>query len=129
MNGLEVSLELDLAYESGREPARHAPAVETTIYRLVQEALTNAVKHAQATRVKVGVSETSDWIDIAVSDDGIGFDPDAERRGVRPDRDARARLAGGRDVLGRVAARARHDRPLPDSQSARVAPRGSGAAG
>jgi signal transduction histidine kinase len=75
VNGLEVSLQLDLAYESGRELTRHAPDVETTIYRLVQEALTNVVKHAKATRVKVGVSEQPGWIDITVSDDGIGFDP------------------------------------------------------
>jgi len=81
VNGLEVSLELDLDYESGRESSRHAPAVETTIYRLVQEALTNAVKHAKATRVKVVVSEQSGWIDIAVSDDGVGFDPEQSVEG------------------------------------------------
>jgi signal transduction histidine kinase len=76
VNGLEVSLELDLDYESGRESSRHAPAVETTIYRLVQEALTNAVKHAKATRVKVVVVEQPESIDITVSDDGVGFDPE-----------------------------------------------------
>ena len=81
VNGLEVELELDLAYESGREASRHLPAVETTIYRLVQEATTNAVKHARATRLTVRVAETPDFVDIAVSDDGIGFDPDASAEG------------------------------------------------
>jgi len=81
VNQLDVSLALDLAYESGREPTRHSPAVETTIYRLVQEALTNGVKHAQATRMTVSVSETRDWVEIDVGDDGIGFDPDAAAEG------------------------------------------------
>ena len=74
-------LELDLAYESGRVSTRHSSAVETTIYRLVQEALTNAVKHAQATRLVVSVSETTDHVDIVVGDDGVGFDPDASVHG------------------------------------------------
>jgi signal transduction histidine kinase len=81
IHGLEVALELDLAYESGRETVRHQPAVETTIYRLVQEATTNVVKHARATRLTVRVAETPDFVDIAVSDDGIGFDPDASAEG------------------------------------------------
>jgi signal transduction histidine kinase len=81
VNGLQVLLELDLAYESGRESIRHSPAVETTIYRLVQEALTNAVKHAQASRLTVGVTERENHVEIAVSDDGIGFDPDASVEG------------------------------------------------
>jgi signal transduction histidine kinase len=81
VNGLEVSLDLDLAYESGREPNRHTSVMETTIYRLVQEALTNAVKHAQATRLTVSVSETADHVDIEVGDDGVGFDPDASAEG------------------------------------------------
>ena len=47
----------------------------------MQEALTNAVKHAQATRLRVGVSEVADSVEIAVSDDGIGFDPDVSVEG------------------------------------------------
>jgi signal transduction histidine kinase len=81
VNDLEVSLTIDLAYESGRALARHPPALETTIYRIVQEALTNAVKHARATRVTVSVAETTDHVDIAVGDDGVGFDPDASVEG------------------------------------------------
>jgi signal transduction histidine kinase len=39
-------LNADLAFERGDEPARMAPELESTVYRLVQEALTNAVRHA-----------------------------------------------------------------------------------
>jgi signal transduction histidine kinase len=72
--GLRVSLDLDLAYESGRVPARPAPDVEATVYRIVQEALTNAVKHAEATHVHVEVREDGQDVDILVRDDGKGFD-------------------------------------------------------
>jgi signal transduction histidine kinase len=76
-SGLRISLDIDLAYESGRTPTRHTAEVEATVYRLVQEALTNAVKHADATQVRVEVHEDEDGIDIVVRDDGKGFDPAA----------------------------------------------------
>ena len=74
-------LEIDLKYESGNEPTRHANVVETTIYRLVQEALTNAVKHADARRLEVSVIERGAVVEIRVSDDGVGFDPEAHAEG------------------------------------------------
>jgi signal transduction histidine kinase len=53
------------------------PQLETTVYRVVQEALTNVVKHARATTVRVSVGATSDEVTIEVQDDGVGFDPEA----------------------------------------------------
>ena len=55
--------------------------METTIYRLVQEALTNAVKHASARRLEVAVVEHDDEVELRVSDDGVGFDPGARAEG------------------------------------------------
>ena len=52
-DGVEIELEVELAYEHGRGAARHAPELELAIYRLVQEALNNVVKHAEAERVSV----------------------------------------------------------------------------
>jgi signal transduction histidine kinase len=75
-SGLRISLEADLAYEAGRAERRHQPEIEGTIYRVVQEALTNVVKHADATTVVVAVREDDDGIDIVVSDDGRGFEAD-----------------------------------------------------
>jgi two-component system, NarL family, sensor histidine kinase DevS len=63
-------LEIDLA-------ARHVTEVESTTYRLVQEGLTNAVKHAGATRVSVRVIDRDETIEIEMRDDGRGFDPAA----------------------------------------------------
>lgn len=50
------------------------PDVQITIYRLVQEALTNVAKHAQAQRVDVALSLSEGWVTVVVRDNGIGFD-------------------------------------------------------
>jgi len=53
---------------------RLGPELETAVYRLVQEALTNVVKHARATNVRVTVIATADEeVTIEVRDDGVGF--------------------------------------------------------
>jgi len=50
--------------------------VETDLYRVVQEALTNVVRHAQATRVDILVEHRGDRVMVMVEDDGVGFEPD-----------------------------------------------------
>ena len=64
---------------------RLAPEVETALYRIVQEALTNAVRHARPRRIAVEVRETGTQIRAVVRDDGHGFDAAAAlaRRGDR----------------------------------------------
>ena len=72
-SGLKISLSLDLAHEQGRADTRHPAVVEDAIYRIVQEALTNVVKHAGATRVSVSVVEDEQRaVTVTVTDDGIG---------------------------------------------------------
>ncbi len=44
------------------------------LFRIVQEALANAVKHSQATRIAVGLSRAADEVTLTVSDNGVGFD-------------------------------------------------------
>ena len=79
--GLEVDLAIDLAYEQGRAPDRHAPDVETTMYRIIQEALNNATKHGGARRARVDVVEDDSTVRLTVGDDGSGFDPVAHTDG------------------------------------------------
>jgi signal transduction histidine kinase len=72
---IEIELEaLDLAYESGREPARQPALIESTLYRITQEALTNVVKHSQATKATVSVIQEDGAITVRVRDDGLGFE-------------------------------------------------------
>jgi signal transduction histidine kinase len=47
----------------------------TCVYRAVQEALTNSVRHANASSIKVNVTGHGDRLDASVSDDGVGIDP------------------------------------------------------
>lgn len=71
--------------------------IETTVYRVVQEALTNAAKHARASQVSVTVTRSPGHVTAAVEDDGTGFDPGAapqERLGLVGMRE-RAALVGG----------------------------------
>lgn len=79
--GVDVELEVDLDYEAGRAPTRHDEELETAIYRIVQECMTNAVKHAEASLVSVVVSETGGHVTIRVGDDGRGFELAASTQG------------------------------------------------
>jgi signal transduction histidine kinase len=54
----------------------------TCVYRAVQEALTNCVRHAKSRTIKVSVSGHDDRLDVSVIDDGIGFDPARRRDGL-----------------------------------------------
>jgi len=74
-NGLILDAAIDLAYENGRAAQRHTSELETTIYRILQEALTNAVKNGHATRGVVEVIEGETTVEVSIRDDGAGFDP------------------------------------------------------
>ena len=80
-NGLEISARIDLSHEAGRMPGRLDPEIEISAYRIVQEALTNAARHAEAQRVEVEVVELEHELRITISDDGRGFDPAAPASG------------------------------------------------
>jgi signal transduction histidine kinase len=80
-NGIEVDVSIELAYEQGLEPTRPVPELETALYRIVQEALTNASKHGQASRAVVEIREQPGLVELSVRDDGQGFDPQAHSDG------------------------------------------------
>jgi signal transduction histidine kinase len=54
---------------------RIGPELETTVYRIVQEALTNVAKHARAEHVHITVDRAEGRIVVQIADDGAGFDP------------------------------------------------------
>jgi signal transduction histidine kinase len=78
---LDVDLEIDLAYATGHHPTRLLSQIEDTVYRLVQEALNNAARHAGTDRATVEVTEAGESIRVRISDSGRGFDPAAETDG------------------------------------------------
>ena len=72
---------MDLDHEAGRAPERLHPDVETAIYRIAQEALRNALKHADAQTVTIAVAEIEGEVGVRVRDDGRGYDPKASPSG------------------------------------------------
>lgn len=70
--------------------------VATTIYRIVQESLTNVIRHAKATEVSVKVTSALDRISVSISDNGIGYKDDSSSKsfGIIGMRE-RARMIGG----------------------------------
>ena len=93
-SGLQVDLEEQLATE--RVPGD----VETTVYRIVQEALTNVAKHADATRVSVLLVQRGASLVAVIEDDGRGFEPGAVA-------DTSLGLAGMRERVALVGGRLR----------------------
>jgi signal transduction histidine kinase len=77
VEGLEIECQVDVPGADKRVAAE----LETTVYRLVQEALTNVAKHAGATRVGVAVGVTDGRLVVEIADDGTGFDPAATTSG------------------------------------------------
>jgi signal transduction histidine kinase len=94
-HGLVIDGTVELA-EDG-EPLRLDPEIETVVYRVVQESLTNAARHADAEYVAVEVLRHGDTIRVAVGDDGRGFDVDQPSSGFGlTGMRERISLAGGR---------------------------------
>jgi signal transduction histidine kinase len=67
-------------HTTGLEEQRLPSAIETALYRLAQEALTNVLKHAQATSVSLIIERRTNAVQMIVEDDGVGFDVEVARR-------------------------------------------------
>lgn len=67
-----VPLQVDVSITGER--LELSSEVKTTLFRIVQEALTNVIKHAAAESARVEVRYTPDGVSVLVSDDGVGFD-------------------------------------------------------
>ena len=79
--GMDIKVRLALAREDGGAAPRLDRELESSVYRLVQEALTNVAKHAEAETVWIDVTQDETSISIEVRDDGLGFDMDSRPTG------------------------------------------------
>jgi signal transduction histidine kinase len=68
------SVETKISLAAGERPRE----IESETYRIIQEALNNVVKHAGAEHVRLRLEELDDRIELAIADDGRGFDPGAD---------------------------------------------------
>ncbi len=97
LSGIEVELDVDVDLEE-RSPTL-APHVETTVYRVAQEAVQNVQKHARSTLVRILLHRRAGGLELSVIDDGLGFEPANE-----PDPTSYG-LAGMRERAGLLGAR------------------------
>ena len=78
MSRFAIKVDLKMAGEFDRLPESH----RTCVYRVVQEALTNCVRHAGAHNIAVDVTTTDRELQLSVSDDGVGLNPAHRGRGL-----------------------------------------------
>jgi signal transduction histidine kinase len=117
LHGLELAARIELAYD---KRARLDPDVETAIYRLVQESLSNAARHAHAERIAVDVLEGEAEIQISITDDGVGFDTDVPSSGFGlTGMRERVALAGGSLDIASSDAGTRIEATIPSGRAVR----------
>jgi two-component system sensor histidine kinase UhpB len=101
----QTSIRVD--FRSALGEARLPADVETTLYRVVQESLTNIVKHANAHNVSVSLARRGSAVAAVIEDDGAGFDQRAVREdavGLLGMRERLALLDGRLEVESRAGA-------------------------
>jgi len=75
-NSIQASTGIDVVYQQFGEERRLSTQAEITVYRVVQELVNNALKHAEAKRIIVQLTKTTTKTNITVEDNGKGFDTD-----------------------------------------------------
>jgi len=75
----EFKTRMEIKVDSDVNPVSLTPDAELTVYRLVQEALTNIAKYAKATQVSIKVGSRDGMVEVSVCDDGVGFEPSLPR--------------------------------------------------
>jgi signal transduction histidine kinase len=78
MSRYAITVDLTMDGDFDTLPDKH----RTCVYRIVQEAMTNCVRHAQAKAIHIGVMTEGDRLRVSISDDGVGLDPAHRRKGL-----------------------------------------------
>jgi signal transduction histidine kinase len=73
-----VTIDLAANGDFDRLPDQH----RTCVYRVVQEALTNCVRHARADRIQVSITGRPRALEVSISDNGVGFEQGSRRTGL-----------------------------------------------
>src|SRR6266487_2835532 len=121
----KFTIEVDLQATAFKE--RLPAEMETALYRIIQESLTNVARHAHAHKVSIALKEDADAVYATISDDGIGFDAEQLQRTPGPGQERgwglvgmheRASLLDGSLVIDSqpgsgTIVRVRIPRPLP----------------
>jgi signal transduction histidine kinase len=101
-NQMMQPLGVEVTIEQGDLPPRLSGEIETTLFRIAQEAIVNVARHSQAEHLTIRVSNGSGQVEMTLADDGLGFDPTSVSLAFEQGRgwglvamQERASLAGG----------------------------------
>ena len=81
VSGLEVELDLTMPDHEAEDGTAFGWEIDNTLYRIIQEALTNVAKHARAEHVTIVLAPRREVIEVEIVDDGVGFAPDGVHGG------------------------------------------------
>lgn len=95
-DSIAIKGQLDVELKIFGLDERMEPAAEIAVYRIVQELVSNALKHARPTELSIALTRTPARLSIIVSDNGVGFDPQMREEGMGMDnvRDRTEKLGG-----------------------------------
>jgi signal transduction histidine kinase len=83
LQSLAKRFDLRIEFEAAPGVAQVPPGLNTTVFRVVQEAVSNVLRHADATTIRVVLRDESAVLHVVIEDDGVGFDPEAVGRRIR----------------------------------------------
>jgi signal transduction histidine kinase len=93
---------IECVVDATEEKPELRPDIRTTLFRVSQEAMTNAARHANADRIEIRLRQTDDYVDLVISDNGCGIDPanleSTRSLGVLGMRERSAMLGGSFDI-------------------------------
>jgi signal transduction histidine kinase len=118
---MEWAERAEIPVERALEPVTLRDSGELTVYRLVQEALTNISKYARATKVEVRLAVSDGMVRVSVRDNGVGFDPKQRHASAHGLLGMRYRLEseGGRMILTSVLGQGTSiEAQVPESRNA-----------
>jgi PAS domain S-box-containing protein len=72
-NGIDTASDIPVTFESLGQPTQIEQNQKVNLYRITQEAISNAIKHAQAESISVQLNEDETFIQLTIEDDGTGF--------------------------------------------------------
>jgi len=130
LKALAKRADVHIEFEAAPGVANSPPGLNTTVFRIVQEAVNNALRHADAATIRVVLRDEPDALRVVIADDGVGFDPEVVGRRIRRGEHLgllgmteRVRNAGGTiDLESRpgagshIAVRIPFSRPTPDTE-------------
>lgn len=83
LGALEKRAGIPIKFDAEEVTKGNRPEVRTTVFRIIQEAVSNAMRHASATSIQVSLRSSGDSIEIRIEDNGRGFDAEAIEERIR----------------------------------------------